>query len=414
MYKIDLRSGLISESLSNLKDLDISRIEKLKYDFKVKLLKQERKAVDRITLHPVGYNCYGDCSYCLNNCSHVNLDQAMTVERVQEEIDFLKNNDLLKNKEMTILLLGGDPILHPNLESLINVFIDNLPDKIFSVILYTSFFDKDVDSKVNRFIENINKQPQIKQCLISITVDYGSNTRSALTQNISSLDVINYSDKLVDRLGESEKFIMELVTNINKDTDANLLKEELLKRKDKNNLLFLRPIKDLKYGMSLKKSKELIEMLKDNFTLETIASKALMRVGIKNKYLGKIRNRLKLFELNVIRIKKDPDVFLVHPYRQYCIGWLNEYGFSQNKYFGCEYGFGEKDKREDIFKLTDKEINLWSYDNLSSKCKKCDSLASCDFCYYVKDKCTPAVKYFNNFILKTAVANKNFRVLNKL
>ncbi len=138
-------------------------------------------------------------SHCNLNCKSCDafspLSKQEFIEYEQFEKDFRKIKALFPNKDISIIFIGGEPLLNPDITKMINLTAELFPNSK-KKILTNGILLKDMDEEFYLAAKNADMEIQVTNHPIDIDRSIGENRAKKYGINYRN-DVI-YSDKLYD------------------------------------------------------------------------------------------------------------------------------------------------------------------------------------------------------------------------
>ena len=400
--KLDRKTGLLYNNPKHLIPFEGKDFSNVKTIVTTALMEKRTEDINDITIFPVQQHCEGSCVYCINDSNDKGSYEVLTLEKVRKEINYLKENSLIK-EYCKIQFLGGDPILHPHLEDVISTISELLEDTKITLTIFSSFFTEEDRDKLDTIVKRVRELPNIEVLRIIITLDLGAVTRKSNVNKLSHLSVKGNALMMTNKYKGHEKIQLHIHSNLSVFTEPKLLKDELDVFLNRSALITLQPVYTTKrLRIPLETMKEVIEMLENDF--EIAGSISQRKIVIKNDYFS--NTNLAGFKLNIIELVPD-ELYLPNPVSHVCSAFKSKYGFSQTEYIACSFGF---------FKLQDKDQLLQPdiaiVDEFkSSKLDKCDaceiySICPSSICTKKKVKCDDSLEYYFKYITRKNLENK--------
>ena len=187
------------------------------------LLNQNNRKITSINIIPT-YNCDGRCSYCYNSDINNNYyQQDLTIDKIEKHMNNLISQNIDITNVTSIRFYGGEPLLNKNLYDIIMYF----QNKYQPVIHISSglLFSDDIFNTNLIMLKKLKEQ--FVNFSITTTIDFGSDpyTRNYKDSNIDSYNMLQNRLKLLLQNGIKVVY----ATVINKNTNINLLEEQLIK-----------------------------------------------------------------------------------------------------------------------------------------------------------------------------------------
>lgn len=367
--------------------------------------------IKTLFIHPVGLFCLGSCPYCYENDTRERPLQLLTVEETKRKLDIIKATGKL-SKHPIIRFTGGDPMLHPYLNDITNVFVDNLDKLTLRWTLDLLVPQDRFDAFIQLMDEQIKKDNVVNH-LIAITVDLGSSTRYSKKLGIRRDELFKRAEFIMERYKGVPHVCIDLVTNFNKETDVALLLDELAKYKKKNYCrLVVKPVNDEVWFPPVDMMNEIITKLDQKYSLYVVNRKEL---AIENEYSSKFDQFN--FDKNLF-LELEEGVYTLHPFRQPCTAFNVACGFNQDDFFSCFYGnFRSKDV-EDVLALKETNTQFMFFTDLPEQCLSCDTTGICMRCrrWKVKHVCSdfPYLKRWEHIIWDHLVQSKKYWTIKKM
>ena len=85
-------------------------------------------------------DCSLKCKHCMNSCSPVDIGRRMSMATVNKVIDFCKENYI---GGQVFVISGGEPTLHPNWNTIIEMFLKEFPNSVITISSNGDFLNYD-------------------------------------------------------------------------------------------------------------------------------------------------------------------------------------------------------------------------------------------------------------------------------
>jgi organic radical activating enzyme len=400
--KLDRKTGLLFNNPKHLIPFKDKEFSNIKTTVTTSLMEKRTEVVNDITIFPVQQHCEGSCIYCINDSNDKRSYKVLTLEKVEKEINYLKENSLIRDY-CKVQLLGGDPILHPNLEDVISTISELLENTKIVLTIFSSFFTEEDRNKLDKIVKKVIDLPNIEMLRVIITLDLGAVTRKSNVNKISHSNVKDNSLTIINKYRGYEKVQLHVHSNLSVFTKPKILKDELNTFLNEDVLITLQPVYTTKrLRVPLETVKEIIEMLENNF--EIAGSISQRKIVIKNGYF--LNTNLTGFKLNIIELIPD-ELYLPNPVSHVCSAFKSKYGFSQTEYIACSFGFFKLQDREQLLQPDLAIIDEFRNSKID-KCDNCEiySLCPSSICTKKKVKCDNSLEYYFKYITKKNLENK--------
>lgn len=162
-------------------------------------IKERTNHIMRFMIHPVGFYCPGQCSYCMNKDKNRNNTNILTKEKLLSSLQYVFENYYDRiNKEMFVLSFsGGSPFFHPHIEELIDCayFIKDT----YNIDITLSYFLDCLgnDNKLDDIARIISKYSKDFYSKVLYSCDFGTTERNFMGFNF--LDRFHYLDSRIDK-----------------------------------------------------------------------------------------------------------------------------------------------------------------------------------------------------------------------
>ncbi len=139
-----------------------------------------KRSTDSIEID-ITYKCNLSCQNCNRSCSQAPTEESMTIEQIQ---DFLKQSIEKNIKWHKISLVGGEPLVHPNIFEIINLILD-----------YKNHFSR--KTKIYLVTNGIleEKLKLVPQDIIIINSNKKTFVSKFVSFNIAPIDLDEYKNK---------------------------------------------------------------------------------------------------------------------------------------------------------------------------------------------------------------------------
>jgi len=326
----------------------------------------------------------------------------LTIEKFSGFLNYLKDNNYLSSSNINLSFSGGEPLLYPNLESLIDTAIDIVPN-LYSIKTTTGlFYSDDMLNNLVEFMHNCsNKNVESINLSFSVDLDGSKNRYSNFFDLTNEINLIR-TKRILPELLSISKTNYSYNTRLNNDSNLNKLINNIysLFEIDSNIVVRISMVDGPTYYLD-KDIKLFFDELVKNFNV-SFTHKGSFTVEITSKESEYTFNNLMLMTL-------EDDIFALHPLDQRCWSWSRIIGISPKKYFNCYFGFYESDKIEDCIYIDENNPFYNVYNLLPDDCKICEYLAFCKLCprqrrtYPCKDH--PAMKEYMKQIFNVMISD---------
>lgn len=339
------------------------------------------KGIDTLStvfVHPVGWYCKGSCEYCYVSCSDIAKKKIILTN--DEYVIKLKeiNNRKLFVEVPTIRFTGGDPLLHPDIFSLIK------STELVGFNKYKLRWTVDLmntKEQLNNFKETLRwsiNNNKIENIIIAITVDLGSDTRYSKSLNINTPKIINNAIEICEEFGNNEKVFIDIITNFSAKTDIQRLLKELnyFYKRDFCRLI-IKPVnsQDPNYYTTGQYMNEIINKIENIYGPMFVVNRK--ELAIESNYTKKT-NKIDAFSNPFIKL--DNSTFMLNPYKQPCTAYNTACGFNNDNWFACFYGRYLSKNLDGVLKLSSSMQHFEIFTKLPNNCLKCDMLGVCMRC----------------------------------
>lgn len=328
----------------------------------------EKKCINSIYIHPIGNKCYGSCSYCYCKTQpkdNLYLTKTSLIAKLQEIID----TGLVVNPT-TVRLSGGNPLIYPELESLMDTCIDKLGSNInFRVTSDLINPREDIQraaSALSSIASKINGH-----IVFAMSVDFGNNQHMSSHLNIQPSDVYNNADSLIHALSDYDNIYLDLYSNIFDHTCLSEMLDFLrayLHKRCRLSLGF--PNYDRMCNLDWDVTRSFLNTLDEEIGLLNINK---MEVCLDSK-------RAREWPISKIKIEKlSENTFLYSPNSFVCNAYSHGVGFNPLEYFSCFFGDSRHHDLKNAIVLNEKEGDS-RFTSFPKECWECSISGVCNRC----------------------------------
>ena len=141
---------------------------------------QYKRSTDSIEID-ITYKCNLSCQNCNRSCGQLPTDESMTIDQIK---NFIKDSVEKNTKWKRILLVGGEPLTHPDIFEIINLLLDykNTFSKNTQIHLVTNGILKD-------------KLKQVPSDVIIINSNKSYSINRFVSFNVAPIDLDEYKNK---------------------------------------------------------------------------------------------------------------------------------------------------------------------------------------------------------------------------
>lgn len=404
MYKHNSKYGLIWKEDKQQFVNDLLVNDKLKeyffnfrHDMKIKIAQMdpEYKKFIFINIHPVGCTCEGSCPYCYQ--AYLNINDKLNIQYLNLDVyeKYIQKIQAYMIDEPELRIGGGSFLLYPYLDDMINITL-----KYFKKI--NLFFHVDFTCNeflYNMFLQNIKnfiKNKQIKQINLYISVDFGSDTRHSLYNNITSLDIKQRAKQQLDLFENEEKIKIIYKTNINKNTDIESFIKECKEMIDRKCYIMYNPVRHKLYTPSIQYFKKVIGEIEKTFGNS-------IPIYVKEMILNSdyVQHNLKNDEFKISLFELDAYVYLLDYVEVDCRSAIHTIGISTTGYSTCPAGLLNTSDENNMLKITNTIPYYNEFITPYPDCLKCNLYGICNACNikkYIVMGCDSVFKYWQYYM----------------
>jgi len=374
----------------------------------------EKNKRGRLTIFPVGVLCEGSCTYCYTKWSPEthrqlkNKDNFMTPEGMEP---FLKQVEphIVKD-DLNVFLMGGDPLLHPHIDELVDKIYDVVGCK-FKLAMCADFMwsDKRYAELTEQTYKWLNDD-RIKSVQHICTIDFGSPERFSAYHNLTPKDIQNRYLEWLDLFQDNDKAILKGKSVLSNRTNIHELLDIYKSIEDKNHFMEVDTCYNVKHIPTLSQTKEYIEAMEKEYKVVSM-HRERKKLLVNDYTRRQIENKNRRFYNMWVQLMDG--VYYFDPrVNQICAAYCDNFAFNATNFVACVAGFLEETPDIDsVMQLSPNSSNNDNIYNLANHCKDCEYQPTCEMCNllrkYVKCNEHEGLKYWFEWSWRLLCENRD-------
>ena len=401
-YELDSYNGLIYEvnKKPNIAKYNLYFIRNARANFAKSMYDYGIRRIDTFQINASAYACAASCEYCANeSCCKTRIEAEndfITVKQLKEKLNEIKSKTQFADN-LEVSFSGGDFILHPYYEKLIDVIFEEIDGNISFGWCMSGFHTlEDIDKFLN-ICDSLEQNERVIRNSIYLTVDMdGSNFRQSPIYHMTNDDTFDIAHIIAKHVN-NRKTQLCISSKISALCDINLMKinfDAFLNTYD--DVIIRIGLIDGYYDItpSVKQVADTFDMLNKNY-LTFYQSRGASTLLVVNKDNEAIKKQFGGYSMYLYEL--EDGIYANHPFDLYCWCYIRFLGIDNKGYFPCFFGFDHTDDLDDIIKpnlLTNAGLNSEYIRWTDGECKQCEFNALCKMCKRISCKNRPFRKEY--------------------
>ena len=401
-YIIDSANGIIFDSTkqNSIDKYNLDFIRNGKIEFAKYCYDNGIKRIDTFQINASAYACAASCVYCANDSCCMTREEAtndfMTPEYLRQKLRYIKSKVPFAN-DLEISFSGGDFILHPSYEKLIDVVFEEIEGNISFGWCMSGFHQKEDIDKFLSICDSLEANPRVIRNSIYLTCDMdGGNFRASPIYNMTNDDAFDVAYRLAKHFN-GKKTILAISSKISSECNVDVMKKNFDSFFNNYSDVIIRiGLIDGYYHVTptVEHVRDTFAMVNDNY-LTYYQSRGASTLMVVSKDREDIKKQFGGYSMYLYEL--EDGVYANHPMDLYCWCYIRFLGMDNKGYFPCFFGFDHTDDLDDILKP-----NVYSNPGLSSEferwtngeCVGCEFYALCKMCKRISCKNRPFRKEY--------------------